>query len=80
MKYLEERGKGEHWGPAGMVVPLVVASILDDLCVGDGRIRPDAESGYQACKSASTGPVAEGCVGAGLGPRSEPEATMAACG
>jgi L-aminopeptidase/D-esterase-like protein len=67
MKYLEERGKGEHWGPAGMVVPLVVASILDDLSVGDGRIRPDAESGYKACQAATTGPVAEGSVGAGAG-------------
>ena len=65
MKYLEERGKGEHWGPAGMVVPLVVASILDDLRVGDGRIRPDAESGYKPCEAATTGPVAEGYVGAG---------------
>jgi L-aminopeptidase/D-esterase-like protein len=67
MKYLEERGKGEHWGPAGMVVPLVVASILDDLRVGDGRIRPDAESGYKACEAATSGPVAEGCLGAGAG-------------
>src|SRR5215469_6641823 len=51
MRYLEERGKGEHWyrGHPEMVVPLVVASILDDLSVGDGRIRPDQESGYEAC-------------------------------
>ncbi len=67
MRYLEERHIGEHWGGPGMVVPLVVASILDDLSVGDGRIRPDAESGYKACQTASTGPVAEGCVGAGAG-------------
>jgi L-aminopeptidase/D-esterase-like protein len=67
MKYLEELGKGEHWGKPGNVVPLVVASILDDLSVGDSRIRPDAESGYKACQAASTGPVAEGCVGAGAG-------------
>jgi L-aminopeptidase/D-esterase-like protein len=69
MRYLEERGRGEHWfrGHPEMVVPLVVASILDDLSVGDGRIRPDAESGYKACKAASEGPVAEGCVGAGAG-------------
>jgi L-aminopeptidase/D-esterase-like protein len=67
MRYLEERGLGEHWGPKGMVVPLVVASILDDLQVGDGSIRPDAESGYKACQAATSGPVAEGCVGAGAG-------------
>src|SRR6516225_3244756 len=67
MKYLEERGKGEHWGKPGNVVPLVVASILGDLSVGDSRIRPDAESGYKACLTANSGPVAEGCVGAGAG-------------
>jgi L-aminopeptidase/D-esterase-like protein len=67
MKYLEERGKGEHWGKPGNVVPLVVASILDDLSVGDSHIRPDAESGYKACLAANSGPVAEGCVGAGAG-------------
>ena len=67
MHYFEEHGKGEPWGPRGMVVPLVVASILDDLSVGDGRIRPDAESGYKACQAATAGPVAEGCVGAGAG-------------
>ncbi len=69
MRYLEERGRGEHWfrGHPEMVVPLVVASILDDLSLGDGRIRPDAESGYKACQAASEGPVAEGSVGAGAG-------------
>ena len=69
MRYLEERGRGEHWfrGHPEMVVPLVVASILDDLSIGDGRIRPDAESGYKACQAASDGPVPEGCVGAGAG-------------
>ncbi len=69
MRYLEERGRGEHWfrGRPEMVVPLVVASILDDLNLGDGRIRPDAESGYKACQAASEGSVAEGSVGAGSG-------------
>ncbi len=69
MRYLEERGRGEHWfrGHPDWVVPLVVASILDDLSLGDGRIRPDAESGYKACQAASNGPVKEGCVGAGAG-------------
>jgi len=43
------------------------ASILDDLSLGDGRIRPDAESGYKSCQTASDGPVKEGCVGAGAG-------------
>jgi L-aminopeptidase/D-esterase-like protein len=38
-----------------------------DLGVGDFKIRPNAEAGYKACLAASTGPVAEGCVGAGAG-------------
>src|SRR4030095_10134205 len=33
----------------------------------DSRIRPDAESGYQACLAAQSGPVAEGSIGAGAG-------------
>jgi len=80
MRYLEERGKGEHWGAPGMVVPLVIASILDDLSVGDGRIRPDAESGYKACLAAATGHVAEGSVGAGAGATVGTGSYYGACG
>lgn len=65
MRYLEEHGIG--FPVAGGVVPIVPAAILFDLTVGDGKIRPDAAAGYAACKAASSGPVAEGCVGAGAG-------------
>jgi len=65
MRYLEERGLGFPIG--GGVVPIVPAAILFDLGVGNFKIRPNAESGYQACVAASTGPVAEGNVGAGAG-------------
>lgn len=51
----------------GLVVPIVPAAIIYDLGVGDGKIRPDAESGYQACRAASNGPVPQGNVGAGAG-------------
>ena len=69
MRYFEERGIGAHWiaNNPDMVIPIVVGAIISDLGVGDGRIRPDAESGYQACRAASTKPVAEGCVGVGAG-------------
>jgi L-aminopeptidase/D-esterase-like protein len=40
---------------------------LFDLGVGDAKIRPDAEAGYQACKAATTRPLTEGNVGAGAG-------------
>lgn len=65
MRYLEEHGLGVHLG--NVVVPIVPAAVLYDLPLGDWKIRPTAESGYQACKAASAGPVAEGNVGAGAG-------------
>ncbi len=66
MRYLEEHGLGFKVGAAG-VVPIVPAAILFDLGVGDPKIRPTAESGYQACAAASSGPVPQGNVGAGAG-------------
>jgi L-aminopeptidase/D-esterase-like protein len=65
MKYLEEKGLGYKMGP--MIVPIVPAAILFDLGVGDWKIRPTAESGYQASMAASTGKVEEGNIGAGAG-------------
>jgi L-aminopeptidase/D-esterase-like protein len=66
MRYLEEKKMGYKIGQLG-VVPIVPAAILMDLEVGNFKIRPNAESGYKACMAASSGPVAEGCVGAGAG-------------
>jgi L-aminopeptidase/D-esterase-like protein len=65
MRYLEERGIGFNAGVAK--VPIVPAAILFDLGIGDSKIRPDAEMGYLACKSASKQPPAEGNAGAGTG-------------
>ncbi len=65
MKYLEERGFGYETS-AGKV-PIVPAAIIFDLNLGDPRIRPGANEGYQACLAAADGRVAEGCVGAGTG-------------
>ncbi|HEV2389011.1 MAG TPA: P1 family peptidase [Candidatus Acidoferrales bacterium] len=67
MRYLDERGIGYKVGPT-MTVPIVPAAILFDLGVGgDWKIRPTAESGYQACLAASAGRIEEGNVGAGAG-------------
>ena len=66
VRYLEERNLGYKIGNLG-VVPIVPAAILMDLGVGNFKIRPNADSGYKACVTASTGPVAEGNVGAGAG-------------
>src|SRR3982751_4691616 len=64
MRYLEEHGKGFRVGR--YAVPIVPAAILFDLGIGDGKIRPDAEAGYAACKNASE-KVEQGNVGAGAG-------------
>jgi len=67
MRYLDEKEIGYHVGPS-MVVPIVPAAILFDLGFGgDWKIRPTAESGYQACQAATTGKIAEGNIGAGAG-------------
>jgi L-aminopeptidase/D-esterase-like protein len=67
VRYLEERKIGYDWGVPNVRVPIVVGAVIDDLAMGDGRIRPDPEAAYKACESASSGPVAEGNVGAGAG-------------
>src|SRR5688572_10561068 len=65
MRYLEERDFG--FQTAAGKIPIVPAAILYDLTIGDPKIRPDADAGYQACLSAQTGAVEEGSVGAGAG-------------
>jgi len=65
MRYLEERGFGYETS-AGRV-PIVPAAIIFDLNIGDSKIRPGANEGYQACLGATNGKVAEGCVGGGTG-------------
>src|SRR6516164_2364079 len=62
MRYLEEKGIGFPFG--GAHVPTVPGASLFDLAVGDARIRPSAECGYQAARAASAAPVEEGSVGA----------------
>jgi L-aminopeptidase/D-esterase-like protein len=66
MRYLEERDIGFDTRVAK--VPIVPAAILFDLGVGDDpTIRPTADCGYRAAEAATSGPVAEGNVGAGAG-------------
>jgi L-aminopeptidase/D-esterase-like protein len=65
MRWLEERGHG--FPVTTGVVPIVPVACVYDLGIGRGDVRPDASAGYDACAKASTGPVAEGSVGAGTG-------------
>jgi len=65
MQYLEERGVG--FDVQVTRVPIVCGAVLFDLAVGDHRIRPDKEMGYQACLNATNKACPEGNVGAGTG-------------
>jgi L-aminopeptidase/D-esterase-like protein len=67
IRYFEERSLGFDWGTPGLRIPIVVGAVIDDLAVGDPKIRPDAEAAYKACLAANNGPVAEGNVGVGAG-------------
>ena len=67
LRFLEERKVGFDWGTPDLRIPIVVSAVIDDLAVGNPRIRPDAEAAYKACAAASPAAVAEGNVGAGAG-------------
>ena len=66
MKYLEERNTGLDVG-YGMVVPSVPTAVIFDLGIGDGKVRPDARMGYEACLNADSSRVEEGSIGVGTG-------------
>jgi L-aminopeptidase/D-esterase-like protein len=62
-RLLEERNIGLE-----TLAPIVPVAVLFDLSVGENaKIRPGADCGYRAASEASSGPVAEGNVGAGAG-------------
>ncbi len=65
VRYLEENDLG-HWTPRA-TVPIVPAAVVYDLFFSEGKRRPDAEMGYQACQVAEAEEVAQGNVGAGAG-------------
>jgi L-aminopeptidase/D-esterase-like protein len=65
LRWLEQHGRGYAAGPT--VVPHVPGAFLFDLNVGDGKVRPTREMGWEAANRAEGGPVAEGNVGAGTG-------------
>jgi len=64
MAFLEERGKG--FDVTKTKIPIVPTAVIFDFGIGDFRIRPDREMGYQACLNASRR-VEEGSVGVGTG-------------
>jgi len=64
MRFLEEAGVGYEAG--SYAVPIVPAAVLFDLMVGDGKVRPDADMAYAACKAARK-TMEQGGFGAGTG-------------
>lgn len=67
VRFLEQQGVGYDWGVPNVRVPIVVGAVIDDLAIGDGRIRVGPDEAYQACQAASSTAVPEGSVGAGAG-------------
>jgi len=68
MRWLGERNLGYRVGmEPHEVVPIVPAAVIFDLPRSTWGNRPDASFGYAACEAATSGPVAEGTVGAGAG-------------
>jgi L-aminopeptidase/D-esterase-like protein len=67
VRFLEERRVGYDWGVPNVRVPIVIGAVIDDLALGDGRIRVGPDEAYRACEAASNAAVAEGSVGAGAG-------------
>ena len=65
MKYLEEKGQGVKVG--NEIVPIVVGSCIFDLGCVNGKVRPDAKMGYEACLDSEKNIERNGNVGAGMG-------------
>ena len=65
MQYLEERGIG--FDVQVTRVPIVCGAVLFDLTIGDWRVRPDKDMGYQACVNAGSDACIQGSIGAGTG-------------
>ena len=66
MQYLEERNYGFDMKVTH--VPIVCSATQCDLTVGNPKIRPDKEMGYQACLNSETNEsIKEGNYGAGCG-------------
>lgn len=65
MAYLDEHNLG--FEILDFHVPIVCGASLFDLCVGDGRIRPDKQMGYDACIASESNTYSNGNFGAGTG-------------
>lgn len=65
MCYLEEKNIGFDVGVTK--VPIVASAVIFDLNIGDYKIRPNYNMGYNAAKSASESENRQGNIGCGMG-------------
>lgn len=65
MKFLEEEGIGLDVGVTK--VPIVASAVIFDLAIGDYKIRPDSNMGYNAAKTVSITENRQGNIGCGMG-------------
>jgi len=65
MKYLEEENIGFDVGVTK--VPIVASAVIFDLNIGNHKIRPNLEMGYNAAKGANTKDRLQGNIGCGMG-------------
>ncbi|WP_446898947.1 P1 family peptidase [Clostridium sp. LBM24168] len=65
MQYLEEKNVG--FDVKVTKVPIVCGAVLFDLNIGDYKIRPDKNMGYEACKNSELKMCQSGNIGAGTG-------------
>jgi len=65
MRWLEAKKAGFKTQSA--IVPIVPSAIIYDLDIGNPKIRPDAEMGFQACENATNQKPEEGNHGCGTG-------------
>ncbi len=50
LRYLGERKVGFDWGTPDVRIPIVVSAVIDDLAVGNPRIRPDEDGRIQGLR------------------------------
>lgn len=65
MKFLEEKGIGYDVGVTK--VPIVASAVLFDLNIGNYKIRPDFNMGYNAASMANENENRQGGIGGGMG-------------
>lgn len=65
VSYLSEQGVGLDLFVAK--VPVVPTAVIFDLSFMDASARPTPAMAYEACRTASSSPMEQGCVGAGTG-------------